>query len=116
MFSWFKKFKYETVATRLFTIIWTGPEGETVDTDKITYVCKVNGFQKRKVDIHTSKKVILSEMDKNNDMYHNSILPWLEKDPEKGYADDPEDDPDEQEPKITKKGNLITLDDKRKNK
>ena len=114
MFEFFKKFKYETIAVRHFTINWTDEDGEiTSNDDEITYIFKANSFDKRKVDIHTSRQVRNRGLHTNNEMYHNTVLPWLEHDPD--LEKDEEEDPDPT-PKYKKKGNLITLEDRRKDK
>lgn len=116
MFGFFKKFKYETIAIRHYTINWHDDDGNSVDSEKITYVFKANGFDKRKVNIHAYGKVKSRGFDKNNDMYHTIVLPWVENSPELDENED-EDEPElDPKPKVKKKGNVITLDIKRKSK
>ncbi len=109
MFSWFKKFKYETIAVRHHTINWTDDDGRITSNSKITYIFKVNGFEKRKVDTHTSDKVFSRGFHKDNTVYHTVVLPWLEHDPELEKENDPEPDP-------VKKDNLISIQDKLKHR
>jgi len=101
IFSFFKKFQYETIAVRHFTITWTDQNDKE---EKITYVFKANGFDKRKVDIHAYGLVKKHGYDKNNSLYHDVVLPWLEKDPALNKPPEPE------KPKEKKKADLICID------
>ena len=131
MFSFFKKFKsksksksdsdsdskskYKTIAVRHHTIRWTDRNDQL---EVVTYICKENGFGERKVDIHSYGMAKQFGYDKNNDLYHKSILPWVEHDPDLEKKQEKQETPKikNEKIKVKKEGNLITLDDRRKDK
>lgn len=108
--KWLKKFKYTTVAIRHYEIYWTNNNIKTGEVSIVSYVCKVNGFGKRKVVIHTTDKVRREGYHIDNDYWHKCILPWVENDLEKyGNNEQTEDEGSETQSNIEKKDNIIFL-------
>ena len=71
---WFKKFEYKAVASLPHRIQWTNLN-DRIET--ITYVCKENGFGKRKVEIHDYGYAKIYKIWRTTSLYVNTIIPWL---------------------------------------